>query len=236
MKYRRRPVYRRRRRYTKKRFTGRRRAKYTGNQVVKVKRSLNITLQGDAGLAGAPWTPGGGGTSGATPLAGLNLYQLADVTNAADFTNTFEFYRIKGVKIRMHLRHTTNWLTSAPGATSLTQPQLYYAKTTSSYTSDIMWGPGPTTFGDANQNANLQTRVLNVEKPVNIFIRPKISARAYDSALSDAYVPMSSNAWVPTANPNANYYGLAFAIDEFLNPNQFVDCLVTYYLEFKGTK
>lgn len=237
MKYstRRRPAYRRRRRYSKKRYVGRRRAKYTGNQVVKIKRTLNQTIQGDA-TVGAPWTPGGGGTSGTAAINGLNLYQLSDLPNATEFTSLFEYYRIKGVKIRMHLRHTTNWLTAAAGATSLTQPQIYYAKTNSSYTSDILWGPGSSTITDANQNTNLQIRVLNVEKPINIFIRPKMSARAYDSTISDAYVPMSSNQWCPTGNPNTNFYGLAFAIDEFVNPNQYIDCAITYYVEFKGTK
>jgi len=182
-------------------------------------------LTGDD-ISGAPYSP-------TSPLTGINIYELNDLVNFTDFTNLFEYYKITGVKLRWHLRRAPETDVLAAAAT---YPQLYYSKTKSSYTGDLLAGTGPAAVANMLEESNLQIRVLEPNRPVTMFLRPACATDVYVSALGTAAGAVQTRQpWIPTADGgDVNWYGLKFIIDELRSPNQFVDVTCTYYMQFKG--
>lgn len=226
-RYRRRRVSRRRKRsygrkrYSRKRFGG---SRYNNNSsIVRIRRSTTTTIAGND--AYAPYIP-----SSLTP--GIVSYQLDDLVNYQEFTNLFEEYRIVGVKHRFHLRRQPDTTTTTTSTTN-TYPTLYYSTIRSGYTSDLL----PAGLTDMLEDASTQMRVLTPDKPVTIYHRVYGSNPTQGSTLTDAFTVEKGAPWQPCRDGGIKaYYGMKFAIDEHRNPNNFVDVVNTYYLQFRGAR
>jgi len=185
-----------------------------------------VTLEGIDSISGAPYSP-------TAPLSGINVYELDDLVNFSDFTNLFEYYKITGVKLRWHLRRAPETDVLAAAAT---YPQLYYSKTKSSYSGDILAGVGGAAISNMLEESNLQQRVLEPNRPVTVFIKPACAVNAFTASLgTPSGAVLGRQPWIPTADGGGtNWYGLKFIIDELRSPAQFVDVTCTYYMQFKG--
>lgn len=217
---RRRYAARRTRRYARRSRVSR----YSGTRnVFKIRRSIggpSTTIQGND--AYAPYIP-------STTIAGLNVYQLDDLTNYTEFTNLFEEYRIVGVKHRFHLRRMPN--SGAPLAASSTVPTLYWSTTRSGYSADLL----PSNLNNMLEQANMKQRTLVPGKPVTFYHRVYNNNQQTGSTLLSSYAV--SQGWTPCADAGiAAYYGLMFLIDELRDPAQFVDITSTYYVQFRGIR
>lgn len=213
-----------RRRYSKYRAPGER-SRYAAGGGIAIRRSFTPgSLQGNDTYA--PFYPGLIYASGV--WQGVNTWRLSDVINKTDFTNLFNEYCITGVKMSFHLRRLQN--SSTTNATS-TMPTLYY------YTDPDGNGISPTTVENVLERSNMQRRLLNPEKPVQIYIPyPRVSQKLYQSTLTEGFAVAKPNQWIPTENPDVPHYGFGWLIDEHRNTGNYIDIVVTYYFKFRGAK
>lgn len=230
--YKRRRIYGPRRRFGRSIYLRRRRVYRRGGSRAyqrnlrrpsKIKRVFaNFNLQGNA--AYAPYLP-------TSNLYGVNVYRLSDVgankaTALTNLTNMFSEYRLKWVKLQFKLRQSVD----SSGVTGV-RPRLYWSRTWNGVTSNLL----PSSLGDIMENGDFQTRVLDAERPVTIFIRPRASNPVYQTGATWAYNTKDSG-WIHTDYPAVEHYGLQFAVDSFTDTANYIDVLTTYGLEFKGYK
>lgn len=199
--------------------------KRSATATFRCRRSFNnFNLQGS--VAYQPWLS-------TSPYYGVNTYRLADVgVNSAaalsKLTNMYAQYKVKWVKLQFKLRSSVD--SSTGGTLQAVRPRLYWSSTPNGVSTNLY----PASIGDIMENGSFQTRILDSERPVTVFVRPKMSQGVYQTGVTSAYA--SSTGWVDSEYPNVEYYGLQLAVDTHADTNQYIDCITTYGLEFRGLR
>lgn len=121
-------------------------------------------------------------------------FDLSQLNNYSDFTNLFERYRIKAVKLMF-----------IPGQNSNIDNVSKYRTTMLTHIQQSS-GKTPSTLQDFMESNN--TRIHPGNKMVSVYIRhPFISSNVYQSALSTGYVEVR-NKLINMANFTVPHYGL----------------------------
>jgi len=162
----------------------------------------------------------------------MNAFRLADLPGVTDFTAAFSEYCITGVKLSFHLRRSVQTSNDSGTTNNLcTYPTFYFSVQ-----------PDGTRLLPANLNemmeySTLQRRLLHPEKPFSVFIRPRVSPLEFSSNLAGiSYGTASGPQWISTLYTDVYHYGLKWLIDEFVNTNNFLDVVSTYYVKFRGSR
>lgn len=222
---RRRPMMRRRRFIKRRRYGAR--SKYSGASIVRLKRSVPLTFLGNA-TTGAPYK--------FDSKLNVSTFRLDTLPQYTEFTNLFKEFRIRGVKLRWHLRKQPGQFLGGGDAAQVvrnTYPQLYYStQATGTEDADIGYASIP----DALCDSSTKQRILTPESVVSYYIRsPTVASTTYSSGVTPSYVDMK-RVWCSTLDTQVLHYGGKVLIDQFIDPNQAVDLTVTYYLEFRGIR
>lgn len=173
----------------------------------------------------------------ATP-AGQNLtnyvFTLDSSPGYTDFTNLYEMYSIRGIKVR--IIPTVN-------AAFLDTGELYSNAVTSS-TAGSGWihtvldrdGQPPANLNEMAQEADYKvSRASGIHKRYWV---PNILGMAYETVSTTGYTPKYKQ-WISTNDPNVPHYGLTiyWDIDITANPDLArFKIVVTYYIACKGTR
>lgn len=191
------------------------------SSIIKIKRGFNaLNLAGSA--AYTPYIP-------ATSINGIQLYRLSDLPNYTEFTALFEEYMITGVKLSFTLRRSVQVQSTGATNSYSTHPHLYY---------NVDITGNDITASNINgmlEQPNTKRVRLQTEKSTGIYLQPRTSNIIYNTGVTPAY-GVNRAQWIPTAYPNVYHYGLKMLIDEFTDTGNFVDCIATYYVKFRGCK
>ena len=189
-----------------------------------------VFLDGPAGFAlGSP----NGDYNSTYQFGGAMQFQLDQTLEWKDFSNLFDKYKIKGVKVTIIPlgQPSTN---AAPSILANTNyPTIALAVDNDDATL-------PTTWEQVAVKQDCKIRRLS--KPVSVYIRnPKVAAAIYDG-VTNAYSPKTG--WVDNQNPDVPHYGLKFFIRDCPLPqppsagaingaNVMFRIATTYYLAMK---
>lgn len=170
------------------------------------------------------WASANDGVLG-NPIDG---YALQKLPNSSEFTNLYDMYKIKGVKVIFEYLHNDS---SADGLTNFGLPTLCTVN-------DYDDGTIPANTGEMMQYQSFRMR--RMDKPIKLYMRPAISCEAYKSALTTGYTSRWGQ-WIDIGNPDLPHYGFKWAV---LSANAshsdrtigVVRILFKYYLSFKGVR
>lgn len=152
-------------------------------------------------------------------------FLLGDVPNAGEFQNLFDQYRISGIKLQFSL----NLDPAAQSASAAVFPRMYYVVDQDSNDS-------PASSDELRQYGKCRYALIQPNRTLNLFIRPKPLTQIYDSTITTGY-RTDKNGWVDLATPNVPHYGFRYVIEQFNNSiGMNIQVHATYYFAMKGTR
>lgn len=152
-------------------------------------------------------------------------FKLSDLPGNGDFQNLFDYYKITGVRLRLNLRYDN---TTAPFLQS-SNPRLWYC---TDYDDSI----APSGAQELRERQDCKFRILNPDRSVNIFLRPKPLVTVYNSLASVGY-SIGKSQWIDMATPALPHYALKYAIEDITQTGGMqVIVEAKYYLAMKGTR
>lgn len=156
---------------------------------------------------------------------GTYSWTLNSVINPTDFSNLYEQFKLKWVKLQFHLKvdPSSQSGTIAGGWTPAYYPKLYYF-------SDHTDSTAPT-INECRERAGVRIKVLKPDQMVTVWVKPNLLQEVYKSAVATTYKPIY-NTWL--ADMAATHYGLKWVIDDFRNTNYQLDLETTYYFDCKN--
>lgn len=156
---------------------------------------------------------------------GAFTFQLNDLPGSADFTQLFDYYKLTGVKLRFQL----NLDPGAQTAANSTYPRMFYAI-------DHDDAQNPTDSNELRQRGKCRQWLLNPNKPMTVFLRPKYLNLISYNAIQNGY-QIGKQSWLDLGIPDLPHYAFKYVIEN-LNPDIGQTVLVdaTYYLAMKGTR
>lgn len=153
-------------------------------------------------------------------------FQLKSVVDVNDLTSLFDRYKIVGVKLKIHYLHNSSFI---PGASNL--PTLYYA-----FDGDDSGTPA--TSLAVLSKGYCKSRVLNANRPLNIYIKPRVTKEIYSSPVATGYSSEKA-CWLDCNSSTVPHYGLKFWLSDWVGGeenNNAIRIQPTYYLAFKDTQ
>lgn len=226
---------------TKRRRVQRKKARVAKNAMMLRRNGLLIRMT-QIGLNQVTLSQDGNGSAFITPLsAGVlptdsmsntvqfgnsYIFKLSSVIDSSDLTNLFDKYKINGVKLKIMYQAD-----SASVGGSGVFPIFNYC-----YDGDD--ATIPTSLNQVESKAKARSVVLSANKPVSIFIKPKVASYLY-STVSGAPVPGYSVTKAPYINStysDVQHYGLKTWINNFYAPtnaNNQITVQTTYYLSLR---
>lgn len=152
-------------------------------------------------------------------------FSLGDLPGAGEFQNLFDQYRISGIKLQFSL----NLDPAAQSASTAVYPRMYYVIDQDS-------NDPPGSSDDLRQYGHCRYALVQPNRTLNLFIRPKPLTQIYDSNITTAY-RTDRRGWIDLANPNCPHYGFRYVIEQFNNGlGMNVQVHATYYISMKGTR
>lgn len=188
------------------------------SQIHRFKRTYEGTMDITDG-AGIGNFAGNGNNNG--------CFMLEDLINYTEFTNLFQQYRIKGIKMTFMPLGNTSYI----GNTSYSLPQLGFVYDTDD--ANVL-----TTRSDYQQYNTLKE--YRLDRPVRKWVVPKLSTSVY-GGVTPAYSQMSNKKWITTATTDAQYYGCKWFVDPIITGTGEQTLLklriiCTYYIECRDVK
>lgn len=152
-------------------------------------------------------------------FGGLN-FSLSDVPNSAEFTSLFDMYKINGVKITFIPQMTEN--------ISLGAVNNAYASSRFFSAIDYNDATAPVTVDELRQYQSAKWTPI-LKRHTRYIPKPKI----IDSG------GFTLSPWISTATPNANYFGIKYAIEAMASTGTTtmeytVEC--KFYMSFRQVK
>lgn len=191
------------------------------------------TLTQNGGSGGAASFLQGTITSGA--LTGTYDFTLSSqyfiecLQQLSDMTNFFDRYKIVGVKLNIHYLQNSTVLQNIPNVSPVYSnlPTMYYA-----YDAD---DANINTAAVIQQKGYCKSRVLNANKPVSVFFRPRVTKEL--AGLTTTGVSSEKPCWIDCNATNIPHFGMKFVITDWVGGeiNNALRIVPTYYLEFKDT-
>lgn len=158
------------------------------------------------------------------PLYGAYNFQLSSLPNYTEFTNLFDKYRIKWVKVTFMPKFSevdmSNFATykAAPLATVI----------------DLDDSSNPTATTDLMQYDSYKVTRGN-EVHVRSF-KPRLAQAAYTGTFT-GYTQAPADVWVDCGSPTVQYYGLKFYLDSTPTAgSQQYDVFVKMWIDFCNTR
>lgn len=173
--------------------------------------------------------------SGALTTGGHGVgftFALADITQVTTFSKLFDSYRITGVSIKM--LPATNYNT---GSTNPSIRAWSYI--------DLDDGTAPATIDEVTQRSNAKSKFLiaGSQRQHSIFVRPRWSNMAYQTATGSGYTLGNRKAWLDCADTNIPHHAVKYFFETTNNATPLglstaVNVLftMTYYIQFKGLR
>lgn len=157
---------------------------------------------------------------------GSNDFRLSDLPNANLIQQTYNFWRIKAIKITYFPEFNQYQATSTGG---IAIPEFYSVL-------DFNGNPPPTVITELLNYPSLKRTMFN--KPHSRYFRPRLLNLLYGSGGSEhTYGESRTDQWVSTLNTNlAIYYGIRWTItasDNTTLPAMKVKVTATYYYQCK---
>lgn len=172
-------------------------------------------------------------TAGA-PVLGTYTFQLSDLPGATDFSNLYDAYKLKGVK--MYFIPVSNVVTNVTGGTGGYPSTLYSNRLFTAI--DYNDASAPTSVDSIREYQNSKWSPYNrIHKR---WIRPKIISTD-GTTTSNTQFPVGAQPWLPTSSASPYYGALKFGMDPIDGVvASTADILyrveATYYLSFKNPK
>lgn len=151
-------------------------------------------------------------------------FTLADLPNASDFTNLFDFYRICGVKLQFIPQANSN---DTGASDPLSIPIFHYI---ADYDDSI---------GFANENQALEKegiKTRRLDKPFNYYIVPRVSNEIYNNGVTTAYALNKKKQWIDGNSSGVAHFGLKAWVTTAAVYTLRFKIYATYYLQFKGAQ
>lgn len=190
------PYYRKKRVYRKKRPVKRYRRKYSK----RIPRSLGNSQQKVfyytryASLGTIAYV------SGSTQYGG-SVFSLDQLPNYSDFTNLYDFYKIKGIKISfIPTANVTLGTNTATNGLTLYNNRIFTVI-------DYNDAGVPTSIDELREYKNCKW------SPYNRIHKRYFSPNPLADATDDSTISLQNKPWVPTTNYNMDYYAIKWAIE-----------------------
>jgi len=154
-----------------------------------------------------------------------NLYKLSSVIDSTDFTNLYDKYKIVGVKLKIMYQANT----ASTGGNSV-MPVITYCP-------DHDDAAIPGSLNIVSTKAASRSRILTADKPVNIYIKPKVGVALYQGLFTG--FGTGSNMFINASNPDVQHYGFKFWVNNFYTPagaNNQITIQPTYYIACKESQ
>lgn len=158
---------------------------------------------------------------GAAALGAARVFRLSAVPNASEFTNLYDQYQIKGVKISLIPRYTDSTAGLAAQAIGNVWSAIDY--------DDVQT---PVNVETLLQYQNVKrTRMNQVHTR---FLKPMIANEVFNTGIATAYAP-KRNVWLDCASDTVEHYGIKLWFDSSAAGVTF-DVQVKFYLAFKNVR
>lgn len=159
--------------------------------------------------------PGAGATGFATS------FKLNDLVNSSEFTQLYDQYMIKGIKVSLIPRYSQNPSAPVPAQGGNVWSVLDYDDVTA-----------PTTIDTLMQYQNVKrTRTHMVHSR---YFKPAVAAEIFNTGLTTNYNP-KKNVWLDCNLDTTEHYGIKWWVDQ-TNAGVTLDLQVKMYLAFKNVR
>lgn len=183
----------------------------TGNNlIIPAVRSVNLVTTGT-------WTY--------TGTYGALSFKLSDLPNYTEFTNLYDEYRIKAVKLHFVPTSNSNVAQDTSGTTGgqTSVPALYTWIDTDDNTA-------PTQLTQGQQFQTFKAHGMLDRMRVRSLV-PEVSTALYSGSFTS--YGQVKNQWIDNNSPSVVHYGLKYAIMNGTASYGALDIVATYYLEFR---
>lgn len=150
------------------------------------------------------------------------LFKLSSVVDSGDFTNLYDRYKINGVRLKIMYQADS---ASVGGLGVL--PIFNYC-------ADYDDATVPSALNTVQTKLRARSVVLTANKPVSIYLKPKVATAMYQSLLTGYAVTKAP--FINSTYPDVQHYGLKTWINNFYAPagaNNQITIQATYYLSCK---
>lgn len=151
-------------------------------------------------------------------------FKLSSVIDANDFVQLYERYKINGVKLKIMYQADS---ASVGGQGVL--PILNFA-----YDHDD--AVAPSSLNSVNSRSTAKQVVLNANRTVSIYIKPKVAAALFQGVFSGYSVQRPP--YIDISSADVQHYGLKMWINNFYTPtgaNNQITITPTYYLSMRDS-
>lgn len=159
------------------------------------------------------------------------LFKLSSVNQPSDLTNLFDRYKISGVCLKIQYLQNVGSPQGVPnvGAVYSNLPTIVYAfdgDDANVNTADVI-----------QQKGYAKTRVLNANRPLSVYIRPRVTKEIYNSTISTGYSSEKA-CWLDANSSSIPHFGLKMSIRDWVSAENTNALRITpiYYLQFKDTQ
>lgn len=163
----------------------------------------------------------------------VNPGVLNTVPNYTEFTALFDYYRIKGVHIKVIYTNNVANTTGAVGTASA------IALPTMQAMFDNDDGNAPVTEGELLQRPGVKLLTMGTNGPLNFYVKPNIATNCLTDA-GNQPAALAADSWLDANYPGVYHYGFkhwltAWTAAPALQQGYF-QFFFTYDLEFKGMR
>lgn len=196
-------------------------------------------IRNDASVGGVPYLFDNGDSQmfQGSPVAGSLVgtydytlstqFKLSSVIDVADLTQLYDRYKIVGVKLKIHYLHNASFI---PGNTA-NLPTLYWA-----FDGDDADVPANTTA--VAVKGYCKSTVLNANRPLTVYIKPRITKEIYNSPITTGYSSEKA-CWLDCNSSSIPHFGLKLAVTDWVGGaenNNAIRIQPTYYLALRDTQ
>lgn len=182
------------------------------------------------------------GAGGAATAAGRISFKFTDLTNAANYVQLFDLYKLTGVKLKLVPRYNVAQVGANGGGAVDQLPMLYIAPNHDQFV------PPPASIADVLNDDGV--KVIRGGQVINLWIKnPKVDLRAYSQdGLTNFFVPLQFNSsskalqpWLLTGGngqlqnqSGLDHYGFRWFVDNSASADGVKwEVYATYYFSMK---
>jgi len=159
--------------------------------------------------------------AGAGAVGAARQFNLSQVPNRTEFTNLYDQYQIKGVKISLIPRFTEALSTGTAQTIGNMWSCLDYDDAST-----------PTSIDTLLQYQNVKrTRTNQVHSR---FLKPAVAREVFNTGIATAYSPQK-NVWLDCTSDTVEHYGIKFWFDS-TPAGVTYDIVIKFYLAFKNVR
>lgn len=153
-------------------------------------------------------------------------FRLINMSGSTEFTQLFDKYKITGIKYKIMYQ-----CNDAQVAGSQVLPIIHYCVDSDDTTT-------PSNLGSVQERANTKVKVLGNTQTVSFFVRPKVAATLYQSAISSGY-EVRKAPFINSSYPSIPHYGVKIWLNNvyMVTANNTAFTIEpTYYLALKDVQ